>query len=139
MNLARAPEERPVIDAEVSHPFPRLQRLAWLPVPVYIALISILYITLPPSQAASLVFDPPGLMLVFNTVLFFAISFAVFTTAMRAYLASGSSNILLLGCGVLALGGAALAGGWVRPLGGTANTSVTIHNLGVLLGAHFTP
>jgi hypothetical protein len=39
---------------------------------------------------------------------FFAISFAVFTTAMRAYLASGSPNILLLGCGVLALGGAAL-------------------------------
>jgi PAS domain S-box-containing protein len=74
-------------------------------------------------------------MLVSNTVFFFAISFAVFTAAMRAYLASGSSNILLLGCGVLALGGAAVAGGWVRPLGGTANTSVTIHNLGVLLGA----
>jgi len=54
---------------------------------------------------------------------------------MRAYVASGSSNILLLGCGVLAMGCGALAGGWVRPLGGDTNASVTIFNLGGLLGA----
>jgi len=76
-------------------------------------------------------------MLVLNTIFLFGVSIAVSRVAMRAYLASGSSSILLLGCGVLALGGAALAGGWVRPLGGTANTSVTVHNLGVLLGAIF--
>jgi PAS domain S-box-containing protein len=136
MNQVKAPAETPIIGvAQISVLFPRLRQLAWLPVPAYIALIAILYITLSRELAASLVFDPPVLMLVSNTVFFFAISFAVFTAAMRAYLASGSSNILLLGCGVLALGGGALAGGWVRPLGWTANTSVTIHNLGVLLGA----
>ncbi|MBI4496170.1 MAG: PAS domain S-box protein [Deltaproteobacteria bacterium] len=109
--------------------------LGFFPVPAYIALIAILHIALPRPLAASLVFDPPVLMLVLNTVFLFGISFAVSATAVRAYLSSGSSNILLLGCGVLALGSAALAGGWVRPLGGEANTSVTIHNLGVLLGA----
>ena len=106
-----------------------------MPVLGYVAIIAILNIALSPRLAASLVFDPPVLMLVLNTVFLFGVSFAVCIVAMRAYLASGSSSILLLGCGVLSLGGAALAGGWVRPLGGGANTSVTIHNLGVLLGA----
>ena len=136
MQQVAAPVGTPVTDvAEISHSVLRLRRVTWLPVPAYVALIAILYIALPRNLAASLVFDPPVLMLVLNTVFLFGISFAVFTTASRAYLASGSSNILLLGCGVLALGGAALAGGWVRPLGGTANSSVTIHNLGVLLGS----
>jgi hypothetical protein len=98
-------------------------------VPAYIVLIATLHIALPRHIADSLVFDPPLLMLVLNTVFLFGISFAVSTVALRAYTASGSSSILLLGCGVLALGTAALAGGWVRPLGGAANASVTIHNL----------
>jgi PAS domain S-box-containing protein len=110
-------------------------RLGFLPVPLYIALIAILYVALPQALAASLVFDPPVLMLVLNTVLLFGVSVAVAATAMRAYLASGAMNILLLGCGVLALGSAALVGGWVRPLGGSASISVAVHNLGVLLAA----
>jgi PAS domain S-box-containing protein len=110
-------------------------RLGFLPVPLYIALIAVLHLALPQELAASLVFDPPVLMLVLNTVLLFGVSVAVAATAMRAYLASGATSILLLGCGVLALGSAALVGGWVRPLGGSANSSVTVHNLGVLLAA----
>jgi len=109
--------------------------LGLIPVLAYVALISILHVALPHHVAASLVFDPPVLMLVLNTILLFGVSAVVSSIAIRAYLASGSANILLLGCGVLALGGAALAGGWVRPLGGAPNTSVTIHNLGVLIGA----
>jgi PAS domain S-box-containing protein len=135
MNKANGQEGTPVTGgAKIFQSLLRLERLAWLPVPAYIALIAILSMALPQYLAVSLVFDPPVLMLVLNTVFLFGISFAVCTVAMRAYLASGSSSILLLGCGVLSLGGAALAGGWVRPLGGGANTSVTIHNLGVLLG-----
>jgi PAS domain S-box-containing protein len=109
--------------------------LGLIPVLAFVALIAMLHVALPGEVAASLVFDPPVLMLVLNTICLFGVSVVVATIAMRAYLASGSASILLLGCGVLALGGAALAGGWVRPLGGAANTSVTIHNLGVLLGA----
>jgi len=135
MNQARAPDERHLLGAEAHAPFQRVRRHAWLPIPVYIALISTLYVILPRTLAASLVYDPPLLMLVLNIVFLFGISCAVSTTAMRAYLASGSSNMLLLGCGVLALGCGALAGGLVRPLGGEANASVAIHNLGVLLGA----
>jgi hypothetical protein len=58
MNQLRAPEGRLATGTELSHTVPRLRRLAWLPVPVYIALIAILYITLPRELAASLV-DPP--------------------------------------------------------------------------------
>jgi PAS domain S-box-containing protein len=115
--------------------FAAFMYLGLIPVLAYVALISILHVALPHDVAASLVFDPPVLMLVLNTILLFGVSAVVSYIAIRAYLASGSANILLLGCGVLALGGAALAGGWVRPLGGAANTSVTIHNLGVLFGA----
>jgi len=136
MNQERGPAGTPVTKvAGTAHPVPRVRRLTWLPVLAYIVLIAILYTALSRSLAASLVFDPPVLMLVLNTVFLFGISLAVCTVAMRAYLASGSSNILLLGCGVLTLGCAALAGGWVRPLGETANASVTIHNLGVLLAS----
>ena len=136
MNQVRGPAGTPVTKvAGTAHPVPRVRRLAWLPVLAYIVLIAILYTALSRNLAASLVFDPPVLMLVLNTVFLFGISLAVCTVAMRAYLASGSSNILLLGCGVLTLGCAALAGGWVRPLGGTANASVTIHNLCVLLAS----
>ena len=138
MNKATGQEGTPVTGgAEIFRSLPKLERLAWLPVAAYIALIAILSIALPRDLAASLVFDPPVLMLVLNTVFLFGISFAVCTFAIRAYLASGSSSILLLGCGVLSLGSAALAGGWARPLGGGANTSVTIHNLGVLLSSIF--
>jgi PAS domain S-box-containing protein len=110
-------------------------RFAILPIPLFIALIVLLHVALPAHLDASLAFDPPVLMLVLNTLLLFGVSLAVLVTALRAYVASGASNILLLGCGMLALGVAALVGGWVRPLGGTPNTSVTVHNLGVLLGA----
>ena len=135
MNQARAPDERHLLGAEAFNPFQKVPRLASLPVLVYLALIAILSVTLPRNLAALLVYDPPLLMLILNIVFLFGVSCAVTTIAVRAYLASGSSNILLLGCGVMALGCGALAGGGVRPLGGDANASVTIHNLGVLLGA----
>jgi len=135
MTQARAPDERHLLGAEAFNPFQKVPRLASLPVLVYLALIAILSVTLPRNLAALLVYDPPLLMLILNIVFLFGVSCAVTTIAVRAYLASGSSNILLLGCGVMALGCGALAGGGVRPLGGDANASVTIHNLGVLLGA----
>jgi PAS domain S-box-containing protein len=109
--------------------------LGLLPVPGYVALIVLLSAELTAERAASLVFDPPALMLVLNTLLLFGVSVVAFAIATRAYLASGASSILLLGCGVLSLGGAALVGGWIRPLGGTPNASVTSHNLGVLAAA----
>ena len=135
MNQARAPDTRHVLGVKVAEPFQWVRHYAWLPIPVYITLISTLYVILPRDLAASLVYDPPLLMLGLNIVFLFGFSCAVSTTATRGYLASGSVNMLLLGCGVLALGCSALAGGLVRPLGGEENASVAIHNLGVLLGA----
>jgi hypothetical protein len=54
MNQVKAPAETPIIGvAQISVLFPRLRQLAWLPVPAYIALIAILYITLSRELAAS--------------------------------------------------------------------------------------
>jgi len=95
-----------------------------MPVLAYVTVISILHLALPREVAASLVFDPPVLMLVLNTILLFGVSLVVSSIAMRAYLASGFANVLLLGCGVLALGGAALAGGTLAAdVGYDANTT----------------
>jgi len=136
MNQARAPTKTPVTGvAQKSHLVQRLRRFAWLPIPVYIGLIAILYIALPRSLAASLIFDPPVVMLVLNSLFLFGVSVAVSAIAIRAYNASGAFNVLLLGCGVLALGCGALAAGVVRTLGWEANTSVAIHNLSALLAA----
>jgi hypothetical protein len=83
MNQVRGPAGTLVTKvAGTAHPVPRVRRLTWLPVLAYIVLIAILYTALSRSLAASLVFDPPVLMLVLNTVFLFGISLAVCTVAM---------------------------------------------------------
>ncbi|MCX9010720.1 MAG: PAS domain S-box protein [Candidatus Methanoperedens sp.] len=107
----------------------------------YIAAIPILALVVIIAILALLdikvVFEPPLLLPILNTVFISAISFAVSYISMRSYLASGSLGILMLGCGTLAFGSGSLFAGWLIGAPDGANISVTIFNIGALAGSIF--
>ena len=106
--------------------------LALIPVPVLIVLI-IIFGLLHPSAG---VIEPSYLFPILNTVFLFLVSCVVAYVAMRSYLATGSSPILLLGTGVLVFGTGSFASGWTIDRWGV-NVSATVHNAPLLLAAIF--
>jgi PAS domain S-box-containing protein len=106
--------------------------LAAIPIPAFIVLI----VALTPFDNR-VVFEPPWLLPILNTVFIFAIYFAVAYISAKSYLASGSLSIFLLGCGMLVFGSAALLGGWLIAAPGGINVNVTLVNIGALLGSIF--
>ncbi len=106
--------------------------LALIPVPVLIVLIIIFGLLHPSAK----VIEPAYLFPILNTVFLFLVSCVVAYVAMRSYLASGSSPILLLGTGVLVFGTGSFASGWTIDRWGV-NVSATVHNAPLLLAAVF--
>jgi PAS domain S-box-containing protein len=84
-------------------------------------------------------YEPKHLLAVTNTIFAAIIPLLVAFLAARTYLRTGSSSVLLIGCGMLGFGLCAGSSGWLRDLSGGANLNVTIYNTGALLGAlcHF--
>ncbi len=87
----------------------------------------------------SFLYEPKHLLGVTNTVFTAIIPLVVSFFAGRSYLRTGSSSVLLMGCGMLGFGLCAGSAGWLRELQGGANFNVTIYNTGALLGSlcHF--
>ena len=108
------------------------RRLAAIPVPAFIALIAILVML-----DMRVIFEPPLLLPVLNTVLISVIAILVAYLSARSYLKTGSLNLLLLGSGVLAFGSANQVAGWLLGAPGGANISLTIDNTGVLFASVF--
>jgi PAS domain S-box-containing protein len=108
------------------------RNLAVVPVPVLITLIIFFGIL----HTSAKVIEPPYLFPILNTVFLFLVSCVVAYVAMRSYLASGSSTILLLGTGVLVFGTGSFASGWTIVRWGV-NVSATVHNAPLLLAAIF--
>lgn len=109
-----------------------LKRLGAIPIPIFIAIIASLAIL-----DVRVVYEPPLLLLILNTLFVSLTSFTVAYISARSYLTSGSLTLLLLGCGVLAYGFGGLVAGWVIGVPGGPNANVTIHNTGVLFGSIF--
>ncbi len=84
-------------------------------------------------------YEPRVLLGLASTVFMGVLPLVVAAYAARAFLRFGSFNVLMLGCGTLALGWASLIAGWVMGLPGSPNHTVTVHNIGALLGGscHF--
>ena len=109
-------------------------RLAWLPVPLFLAAIAILFFLDPgrsyerPHLLMALIFVCSGLPAAFVAYL-----------CARSYLARGAPGLLLLGCGVLLWGAAGMVGvvaGLIETPGpDAANVAITIHNSSVWLSA----
>lgn len=111
------------------------KRLGAIAVPAFIIVMAILYVS--PSEA---VFDPPLLLFILNTLFISIVAFVGSYISARSYLMSGSPGLLLMGCGMLAIGIGALIAGLLRDLPDGANLNVTMFNIGVLLSSafHFT-
>ncbi len=84
-------------------------------------------------------YEPKYLLGVTNTIFTAIIPLVVAFFAARTYLRTGSSSVLLMGCGMLGFGLCAASAGWLIELQGGANFNVTIYNTGALLGSlcHF--
>jgi len=117
-----------VVERTYSHLYKHIAAVAVLALLVITAVLFLL--------GVEVVFEPPLLLPVLNTVFISAISFAVAYIAARSYLASGSFSVLMLGCGMLVYGSGGLLAGWLIGPGGP-NVNVTIFNIGALSGSVF--
>ena len=79
------------------------------------------------------VFDPPYLQFILQVIFVFGSSIAIVVISARAYLGSGSLNVLLLGSAVLISGLASTIAAWAVSL--SANEAVTIGNVGILISS----
>ncbi len=106
-------------------------RLAWLPIPLIIALGLTLW-----ALGMTSVHEPRYLLPVMNLLLTTTIAFFVAWMAWRSYWLSGSPAILLLGCAMLLFGLAGLVAPILIELGNVDN-GVTVHNLSMTLAGLF--
>ena len=83
------------------------------------------------------VFEPPLLLPIMNTIFAGLIPIAVSIIAARAYLFSGLNSLLFMGCGMMTFGCAAVLAGWLISGQQGPNVNVTIYNTGALLGSVF--
>jgi PAS domain S-box-containing protein len=113
-----------------------VRAVSFLPVPFFLALL----IAVHWAAGRTVSYDPVWLIFPGNLLFIGAVSFLIALVALRNYNATGRVQILLLGCGVLIFGAAAVAAGAVRDLPGGGNLNVTIYNSGALGSAafHFT-
>jgi hypothetical protein len=113
------------------------RRIGVAPVPILVALIAILDLTLPTSVAASVAFNPLVIFAALQTLFLFGTSAVVAYICLKSYLSGGSRTILLLGSGTLAWGFASMVASWLLAPPGGPNIAVTISNSGALLASLF--
>lgn len=114
---------------------PLLNRAEFIPVALFILFFAVLYSAGPDLRSGKYVFEPPWLLFALNTVFVTGLCLLVAWLSIRSYLRGGFLNVLLLGCGVLALGLSSFTAGWlIRPPYGPDDT-LTIHNTGVLFAS----
>jgi PAS domain S-box-containing protein len=101
-------------------------------IPVFLlATVVLVALNLPHS------YEPPLLLGMLNTIFLGVIPLIIAYIAMRVFLKSGSASVFLLGSGVLIFGLGSIAAGWVNPLTGGPNMTVTIHNSCALISSIF--
>ncbi len=126
---ADGPEAMPALP--VSWP----RRLAWLPIPLLLLTMALLWAAAPQASRES-----PYLLTVLNLVFSTMASGFVAYLIGRSFLIRGTPGLLVLGCGVIAWGSAGLVGVATGLVGLAAghfdiNVFVTIHNVCVWLSA----
>jgi PAS domain S-box-containing protein len=120
----------PALDTstELLTPTRRFWHLAYLPIPLFLGAIAVLWIAKLPGA-----FDPPSLLLGLNFVFSTLVSLFVAYLIARTFLVRGTPGLLLLGGGVVVWGLAGVAA--VGAGRSDANVVVAVHNLCVCLSA----
>jgi hypothetical protein len=109
------------------------------PLPIFIGLLAIFDIILPPAAqlGSALRFEPVYLNAILYTVFVSITSFLVAYISLKGYLQTGFSVLLLLGSASLALGSTSILGTWLANLPGQLNAGITIVNTGGLCASIF--
>ena len=114
----------------------RIPYLALLPVLLCLALMVVLHLTSPTHPITRMVFEPPLLLPILNSIFVFLVGCIVSYLAIRSYLSRGLPTILYFGCGMLSLGSGVFIAGWlIGPWG--PNVTSTIFTLSVFLSSVF--
>ena len=79
------------------------------------------------------VFEPPYLQFILQAIFVLGSSIAITVISSRAYLSSGSFNVLLIGSAILISGLSSTTAAWAVTL--SANESVTIGNIGIFISS----
>ncbi len=113
--------------------------LGVVPLPVFIGLITVFDIILPPPAqlGSGLRFEPAYLNAILYTAFISLTSFLVAYISLKSYLQTGSIVLLLLGSAALALGSTSIVGTWLANLPGELNAGITIVNTGALCASIF--
>ncbi|MFO1371145.1 MAG: hypothetical protein U1F42_01715 [Candidatus Competibacteraceae bacterium] len=106
-----------------------LRIVAWLPIPLLLFGIVILWVVDPPAT----IYEPPYLLLGLNLLFSLPVSLFVAFQAGRGFLLRGTSGLLWFGCGMLFWGSAGPIGGALLSYG--PNVVITIHNVLIWLAA----
>ena len=113
--------------------------LGAIPVALFFIIMVVLY-----SRGSSVSLEYPDLLAILNTLFLCAIPLTGAYLAAKSYHETGIFAFLLAGAGLVFFGVSSLYAGWVMPLAGNPNPTVTLHNLGSLFagiclfaGAHF--
>ena len=104
--------------------------LSLLLIPVYLTL-TVIFLILNIGTS----FNPPILLLVFNSLFLGLIPLYVAYIAHKSFIASGSTGVLLKGTGMLVLGLGAIGAGLVNYLPDSMNANVTVQNTGFCIAA----
>ena len=104
--------------------------LSLLLIPVYLILIAVFLVA--NIKAA---FNPPILLLLFNTLFLGLIPLYVAYVAYMSFRSSGSTGVLLNGTGMLVLGLGAIAAGIINYLPDSMNANITVQNTSFCAGA----
>ena len=107
----------------------RKKTVSLLAIPLLLVFIALLAL-----HNSPLYFEPPLLLALLNTVFLGLFPLIIAFLAYRSFRHSGSYCILLLGCGLLAMGLGSIAAGWLNNLSDGANLTPTIHNTAFFLG-----
>jgi PAS domain S-box-containing protein len=100
-----------------------------------LVLVSMLAIVVLYIFDITFLYEPKYLLGFTNTIFTSIIPIIVAIFAARIYRSTGSSSVLLMGCGMLGFGLCAGSAGWLRAIPGGANLNVTIYNTGALVGS----
>ncbi len=110
-----------------------------LPTAVFLGALIFLYL-----QRSVVTLESPQVLIILNTLFLCGIPLGVAYLAARSHQATGALAFLLVGSGLVVFGVSSLLAGWVMPLAGGPNPTVTLHNLGSLfagacqlVGAHW--
>ncbi|MDS4022811.1 MAG: PAS domain S-box protein [Candidatus Competibacter sp.] len=106
----------------------RLRRLAWLPVPLLLFAMAVLWVADPGA-----VYEPPHLLIGVNLLFSMPGALLVAYQAGRGFLLGGNLGLLGVGCGMLYWGSAGPVGGILIPYG--PGVVVAAHNMLIWLAA----